>query len=76
MIGHLQTNKCKKLMTLPNLALIESVDSTKLAHILNGLCLKSKRVQPILLEILTSDEGSSFQSLPCSKDRNSNGEGR
>ena len=35
-IGHLQSNKCKKLVTgVPSLYMVESVDSTKLANKLN-----------------------------------------
>ena len=30
-IGHIQTNKVKKLVTVPNLRVVETVDSAKLA---------------------------------------------
>jgi PLP dependent protein len=41
MIGHLQTNKCKKLLSsVKNLKCIESVDSFKLAEEINKSCQK------------------------------------
>lgn len=43
MIGHLQTNKVKKLLSVPNLYAIESVDSLKLAKELNSQCDKINR---------------------------------
>jgi PLP dependent protein len=43
MIGHLQTNKVKKLLAVPNLYAIESVDSLKLAKELNTQCHKMER---------------------------------
>jgi PLP dependent protein len=63
-IGHIQTNKIKKLMSvaeaLPDLApislLIETVDSEKLATKLNKECEKLQRQQPILIQVLSSDE--------------------
>ena len=35
MIGHVQSNKCKKLATIPNLYVIETINSIKLANTLN-----------------------------------------
>jgi len=61
MIGHLQTNKVKKLLTVPNLHLIETIDSIKLANIVNETCKKLNKTQKIFVEILTSDEGCNFQ---------------
>ena len=57
MIGHLQTNKVKKLLTVPNLHLIETIDSIKLASFVNKSCANLNRTMQILVEILTSDEG-------------------
>ena len=37
-IGHLQSNKCKVLTKVPNLYMVESVDSEKLATALNTAC--------------------------------------
>ena len=36
-IGHLQTKKCKEILKIPNIALIETVDSEKIANELNKL---------------------------------------
>ncbi|MDR3549312.1 MAG: hypothetical protein P4M11_13795 [Candidatus Pacebacteria bacterium] len=63
MIGHLQTNKVKKLLTIPNLHLVETVDSMRLARSINGQCEAMDRVQSILVEILTSDEGSMLSGV-------------
>ena len=43
-IGHLQTNKVKKVVAVPNLALVETVDSQKLAMKLNKECEKIQRL--------------------------------
>lgn len=43
LIGHLQTNKIKNLLETPNLAVIESVDSIKVATELNKACVKDGR---------------------------------
>jgi pyridoxal phosphate enzyme (YggS family) len=57
MIGHLQTNKVKKLLTVPNLYAIESVDSFKLAKELNNQCGKMNRTSlNIYLQINISRE--------------------
>lgn len=57
MIGHLQTNKVKKLLTVPNLFAIESVDSLKLAKELNDQCQKiDRKILNIYLQINISWE--------------------
>jgi pyridoxal phosphate enzyme (YggS family) len=57
MIGHLQTNKVKRLITVPNLYAIESVDSFKLAKELNNQCGKINRTSlNIYLQINISRE--------------------
>jgi len=58
-IGHLQTNKVKSLLNnVPNLSLIESVDSAKLATALQTVCVALGRTEPlrILVEVCTSIE--------------------
>ena len=37
-VGHLQSNKCKVLVKVPNLYMVESVDNEKLATALNKAC--------------------------------------
>lgn len=53
-IGHLQTNKVKYLMG--KVALIESVDSVKLAAEIEKQAAKAGIVQPILIELKVSDD--------------------
>lgn len=64
-IGSLQSNKAKFLAQIPNLALVESIDSTKLASKLNNEVNKAQWVEknvlgltkmPILIQINTSFE--------------------
>jgi pyridoxal phosphate enzyme (YggS family) len=58
MIGHLQTNKCKKVLKIQNLTTIESVDSLKLAAEINVICEKLNRKVNIYLQINISNEES------------------
>ncbi len=58
MIGHLQSNKCKKVLEIPNLFCIESVDSPKLALKLNKLCIDRGCVQRIFIEVYITTEDS------------------
>ena len=50
MIGHLQTNKVKDLVKR-NIYLIESVDSIKLANIINKEAIKNNKTINILVEV-------------------------
>ena len=54
MIGHLQSNKARNLLSIPNLEVLESLDSTKLAKKLNDLCEEKKRKLKVYIEVLTS----------------------
>jgi pyridoxal phosphate enzyme (YggS family) len=56
MIGHLQTNKCKKILSLKNLKIVESVDNLKLAQELNLVCSKLGRCIDIYIQINISNE--------------------
>jgi pyridoxal phosphate enzyme (YggS family) len=56
MIGHLQTNKVKKLLCIPNLKAVESVDNYKLAQEINSSCIKLDRTIDIYLQINISNE--------------------
>jgi pyridoxal phosphate enzyme (YggS family) len=55
-IGHLQSNKVKKLIEVPNLAVIETIDSQKLAQKVNSECDKRKRDLGVFIQVLSSDE--------------------
>ena len=65
-IGHIQSNKARNLVKNLNLAIIETVDSQKLADTLNKECSKieeRKTLPPldILIQVLAQDtEGSKF----------------
>ncbi len=62
-IGHLQTNKIKKLLQLhPDL--IHSVDKIKTAKKIDDLLKDSSRKQNILIEVNTSGEESKFGIKP------------
>ncbi|XP_069140004.1 pyridoxal phosphate homeostasis protein-like [Argopecten irradians] len=57
-IGHLQRNKVGKLVSIPNLDMIETVDSIKLAESLNNAWKKQKKEEPlkIMIQVNTSQE--------------------
>jgi len=56
LIGHLQTNKARKAAELFHG--IDSVDSLRLAEMLDHAAGKMNRILPVLIEIKTSDEES------------------
>ena len=56
-IGHIQSNKAKKLVSVPNLRMIESLDSLKLAEKLNKELEKIEREKlDVLVQVATGDE--------------------
>ncbi|CAI9733113.1 Hypothetical predicted protein [Octopus vulgaris] len=57
-IGNLQRNKINKLLNTPNLFMVESVNSTKLANSLNQSCSKYQSLVPlhVMVQINTSAE--------------------
>ncbi|CAM9240525.1 unnamed protein product [Ectocarpus sp. 13 AM-2016] len=60
-IGHLQSNKAKALVAgVPNLAVLETLDTVKLANKLQSACVSSERKRPlgVYLQIDTSGEDS------------------
>ena len=61
-IGHLQTNKVKKVIELFDV--IESVDSLHLAEKINSECKKTNKIMPIMIEVNTSDEIQKYGVLP------------
>jgi pyridoxal phosphate enzyme (YggS family) len=56
MIGHLQENKINKV--LPHAALIQSVDSLRLAQAISKRAERLQRVVPVLLEVKTDPEAA------------------
>jgi len=64
-IGHLQRNKCKQLLSIPNLAMVETVDSAKLATDLDKACQKVGRKKlRVMVQVNTSGESSKFGCEP------------
>lgn len=59
LVGHLQTNKVKQALKLFDI--IQSVDSLKLAELLNA---QTGQVMPVFLEVNTSGESSKFGLKP------------
>ena len=55
MIGHLQTNKVKDLVKR-NIYLIESVDSIKLANVINKEAIKNNKIINILVEVNITED--------------------
>jgi pyridoxal phosphate enzyme (YggS family) len=61
-IGHLQTNKVKRVVG--HVALIHSVDSWRLAEALNEEAVNQGIVQPVLVQVNTSGEPSKYGTTP------------
>jgi len=57
-VGNLQSNKVKSLLEIPNLEMIQSVDSLKLAKQVNKNAQAINKKQKILVQINTSAEDS------------------
>jgi pyridoxal phosphate enzyme (YggS family) len=62
MIGHLQTNKCRDAVAL--FAMIQSVDSLRLAQEINRCAEKTTKTLPVLLEVNVAAEASKFGYPP------------
>ena len=58
LIGHLQTNKVKQIM--PEVSMIQSVDSVRLAEEIGKNALKLNKIMNVLVEINIADEESKF----------------
>ncbi|KAF9544695.1 hypothetical protein EC957_011802 [Mortierella hygrophila] len=65
-IGSLQSNKCKVVAAIPNIFVVETVDSAKKATTLDKACAAAARSEPlrIFLQVNTSGEGSKSGMLP------------
>ncbi len=56
LIGHLQTNKVKKIV--PEVSMLQSVDSVRLASEISRVCEASGRIMDVLLEVNIGEEQS------------------
>ncbi|XP_021026571.1 pyridoxal phosphate homeostasis protein [Mus caroli] len=65
-IGHLQKQNVNKLMAVPNLSMLETVDSVKLADKVNSSWQKKGSTEPlkVMVQINTSGEDSKHGLLP------------
>lgn len=63
-IGHLQTNKVRQLLTVPSLALIESVDSERLLSKIDAEAAALGIVARVLLQVHVAAEETKFGFLP------------
>lgn len=63
-IGHLQTNKISQLLTVPNLKLIQSVDSIRLLSLIDSEAVKAGRTIHVLLELHVAREETKFGFSP------------
>ncbi|MCP4664888.1 MAG: YggS family pyridoxal phosphate-dependent enzyme [Deltaproteobacteria bacterium] len=63
MIGHLQSNKAKKAVTIFDM--IETVDSFKLAKAIDNACLKMDKVMSVLIEINSGEEPQKAGVMPA-----------
>ena len=52
MIGHLQSNKAKKLLAVPNLSVLETLDSESLAAKLQNECERLSRFLSVYIQWL------------------------
>ncbi|CEO96247.1 Pyridoxal phosphate homeostasis protein [Plasmodiophora brassicae] len=61
-IGHLQMNKCKKLVRCPRLSCVQSVDSIRVANKLQQACHYwpplSKAILDVFIQVKTSEENT------------------
>ena len=62
MIGHLQSNKAKKAAAVFDM--VETVDSLKLARVLDRACREMSRVMPVLIEINIAEEEQKTGVMP------------
>jgi pyridoxal phosphate enzyme (YggS family) len=62
MIGHLQRNKVKKAIQIFDM--IETMDSKKLAEIVNKYCAAEDKIMPVLIEINSGRESNKTGVLP------------
>ena len=64
LIGHIQTNKIPKIANIPNLKMIQTIDSIKLAELINKRRNKDLNPIEVLIQVNTSGEPQKFGLLP------------
>ena len=64
LIGHLQRNKVKYLTLVPNLELIHSIDSLRLAEEIEKRCQSANREMAILVQINVANDDAKFGLSP------------
>ncbi|KAI9561729.1 hypothetical protein GHT06_012690 [Daphnia sinensis] len=70
-IGHLQRNKVNKLLSVPNLYMIETVDSLKLASALNTSWTKLEKTEKLKIMVQVNTSGEENKSgIPPSEATN------
>ncbi|KAH8742138.1 hypothetical protein FG386_003465 [Cryptosporidium ryanae] len=57
-IGRLQRNKAKTLLSIPNLEVFETLDSVKMAKLLDELCIERCSPLKVMIQVKTSIEES------------------
>ena len=62
LIGHLQSNKIKK--AVPIFDMIETLDSLKLAELLNKECQRNRKIMPVLIEVNSAAEPQKYGLMP------------
>ena len=63
-IGHLQSNKLKLLLRVPNLYMVHSIDRLKTARLMEKRLANEGRKLPILIQVNTSNELSKYGCQP------------
>jgi len=63
-IGHLQSNKAKTVLRVPNLTVIETVDTVKLTNKLNKACEDLNRRCRVFMQVNTSREANKSGVTP------------
>jgi len=69
-IGHLQRNKVKYVVRMPQLGMIHSVDSLRLAKKISQEAKRAKRVIPVLLQVNIAREEQKYGFLAQDLNRN------
>ena len=61
-IGHLQSNKCKAVAGIPNLFIVETIDSAKKADTLNKACIAVGRQNKLKVYVQVNTSGEEAKS--------------
>ncbi|CAO3630263.1 unnamed protein product [Mucor fragilis] len=61
-IGHLQSNKCKAVAGIPNLFIVETIDSAKKADTLNKACVAVERQDKLKVYVQVNTSGEDAKS--------------